>query len=200
MLIGKFWSELSRRWDARLHLQAWGPFAGERCFSISFCLMDQLMLVSDYSKNQSPPVQGVMADTLSYHPSCLQNFQGRGICTLCRSWGRTRVISSFQSASLCFREHQQQSTHPRQRLRHNQHLHSPLISKMGFWMPSSGDSEALIKHWQCYTTCQLHVTDEQIMNFSVKGTGRSPITGTQILSLQDLQGQCTGSAISCPLQ
>lgn len=95
-----------RRWAARLHFQSWGPFPKERCFSVPFSLVDQLILVPDYSSYQSPLVQGVMANTLS---SPLTPSQGRGMRTLCHSWGGTGVISSFQGASLCFREHQRRA-------------------------------------------------------------------------------------------
>lgn len=42
VLIGKTWSELPR-WNARMCLQAWGPFPEEMQFSIPFSLMDVMV-------------------------------------------------------------------------------------------------------------------------------------------------------------
>lgn len=134
-LIGKLWSELSRRWDARFHLQAWGPFPEETYFSIASPLMDQLLLVPDYSKNQSPC--GVRRNgkhtLIILHTSTTRKEAESAYCAfpgLGLVWSPLFSVSTRVSESASSRAGP--PTHSR--LRQNQHVHSPLVSKMGKWM------------------------------------------------------------------
>lgn len=134
MLIGKLWSELSRRWDARLYHQAWGPFPEEIYFNIPFSLMDQLLLAHDHSKNQSP--QGVRCNSkhsLSWSftpPPPLRKSNLHTAPFREQDW-HDRLLSTcdlvLQTAPAMEQVHR--ATHCR--LRQKQHVHSLLISKRG---------------------------------------------------------------------